>query len=130
MLRVPPPLSWQERCVVHFSFQSFLEFLGCPGDQRAQTTVGPHPWAPARKSAGKCTPRRTAWPVKKSGNLCASSRNPLRSPGALESAAMRYFKSDNTAAVSREILDALGAANSGASLAYGADRWSERLDAV
>jgi threonine aldolase len=49
---------------------------------------------------------------------------------ALEFAAMRYFKSDNTAAVSREILDALGAANSGASLAYGADRWSERLDAV
>src|SRR5689334_3325473 len=49
---------------------------------------------------------------------------------ALEFAAMRYFKSDNTAAVSREILDAIGAANSGASLAYGADRWSERLDAV
>src|SRR4051812_6133302 len=43
---------------------------------------------------------------------------------------MRYFKSDNTAAVSREILDAIAAANSGASLAYGADRWSERLDAV
>jgi threonine aldolase len=43
---------------------------------------------------------------------------------------MRYFKSDNTAAVSREILDAIGAANSGVALAYGADRWSERLDAV
>jgi threonine aldolase len=43
---------------------------------------------------------------------------------------MRYFKSDNTAAVSREILDAIAAANDGASLAYGADRWSERLDAV
>src|SRR5689334_8480477 len=43
---------------------------------------------------------------------------------------MRYFKSDNTAAVSREILDAIGAANVGASVAYGTDRWSERLDAV
>ena len=43
---------------------------------------------------------------------------------------MRYFKSDNTAAVSREILDALGAANNGTALAYGADRWSEALDEV
>src|SRR3982751_2972010 len=43
---------------------------------------------------------------------------------------MRYFKSDNTAAVSPEILDAIAAANSGAALAYGADRWSERLDSV
>jgi len=43
---------------------------------------------------------------------------------------MRYFKSDNTAAVSREILDAISAANNGASVAYGADRWSERLDSV
>jgi threonine aldolase len=43
---------------------------------------------------------------------------------------MRYFKSDNTAAVSKEILDAIGAANDGVALAYGADRWSERLDAV
>jgi threonine aldolase len=43
---------------------------------------------------------------------------------------MRFFKSDNTAAVSREILDAIAGANTGASLAYGADRWSERLDAV
>ena len=43
---------------------------------------------------------------------------------------MRYFKSDNTAAVSREILDAIAASNTGAALAYGADRWSERLDAV
>jgi threonine aldolase len=43
---------------------------------------------------------------------------------------MRYFKSDNTAAVSAEILDALAAANHGAALAYGADRWSEKLDAV
>jgi threonine aldolase len=43
---------------------------------------------------------------------------------------MRYFKSDNTAAVSREILDALGAANSGTALAYGADRWSEALNEV
>ena len=41
---------------------------------------------------------------------------------------MRYFKSDNTAAVSREILDALAAANTGVALAYGADRWSEALD--
>jgi threonine aldolase len=41
---------------------------------------------------------------------------------------MRYFKSDNTAAVSREILDALAAANTGVALAYGADRWSEGLD--
>jgi threonine aldolase len=43
---------------------------------------------------------------------------------------MRYFKSDNTAAVSREILHALGESNTGAALAYGADRWSERLDQV
>ena len=43
---------------------------------------------------------------------------------------MRYFKSDNTAAVSEEILRAIGDANHGAALAYGADRWSERLDAV
>lgn len=43
---------------------------------------------------------------------------------------MRYFKSDNTAAVSREILDAIAAANTGVALAYGADAWSERLDAV
>ena len=40
---------------------------------------------------------------------------------------MRYFKSDNTAAVSREILEALAAANTGVALAYGADRWSEAL---
>jgi threonine aldolase len=43
---------------------------------------------------------------------------------------MRYFKSDNTAAVSAEILLAIAAANQGVALAYGADRWSERLDAV
>jgi threonine aldolase len=43
---------------------------------------------------------------------------------------MRYFKSDNTAAVSAEILEAISAANTGVALAYGADRWSERLDAV
>jgi threonine aldolase len=43
---------------------------------------------------------------------------------------MRYFKSDNTAAVSPEILDALAAANHGVALAYGADHWSESLDAV
>jgi len=43
---------------------------------------------------------------------------------------MRYFKSDNTAAVSREILEALAAANTGVALAYGADQWSEALDAV
>ena len=43
---------------------------------------------------------------------------------------MRFFKSDNTAAVSDEILRALGAANNGAALAYGADRWSEALDRV
>ena len=41
---------------------------------------------------------------------------------------MRYFKSDNTAAVSGEILEAIADANSGASLAYGADRWSLALD--
>lgn len=41
---------------------------------------------------------------------------------------MRYFKSDNTAAVSGEILKAIADANAGASLAYGADRWSEALD--
>ncbi len=43
---------------------------------------------------------------------------------------MRYFKSDNTAAVSGEILQAISDANTGAELAYGADRWSARLDAV
>ncbi len=43
---------------------------------------------------------------------------------------MRYFKSDNTAAVSGEILQAIADANSGASLAYGADRWSDALDGV
>lgn len=43
---------------------------------------------------------------------------------------MRYFKSDNTAAVSEEILRAIAGANQGTALAYGADRWSERLDAV
>ena len=43
---------------------------------------------------------------------------------------MRYFKSDNTAAVSGEILQALSDANNGAAVAYGVDRWSERLDAV
>ena len=43
---------------------------------------------------------------------------------------MRYFKSDNTAAVSAEILQAIADANTGVALAYGADRWSERLDAV
>ena len=43
---------------------------------------------------------------------------------------MRYFKSDNTAAVSAEILEALAAANVGVALAYGADRWSEAMDAV
>jgi threonine aldolase len=43
---------------------------------------------------------------------------------------MRYFKSDNTAAVSREILEAIATANDGPSLAYGADRWSEALDGV
>jgi threonine aldolase len=47
---------------------------------------------------------------------------------ALQCAAMRYFKSDNTAAVSAEILAALSAANHGTALAYGADRWSESLD--
>jgi threonine aldolase len=41
---------------------------------------------------------------------------------------MRYFKSDNTAAVSREIVQAMADANTGASLAYGADRWSDALD--
>ena len=43
---------------------------------------------------------------------------------------MRYFKSDNTAAVSEEILRAIHEANTGVALAYGADRWSESLDAV
>jgi len=43
---------------------------------------------------------------------------------------VRFFKSDNTAAVSDEILRAIGAANNGAALAYGADRWSDALDAV
>jgi threonine aldolase len=48
----------------------------------------------------------------------------------LQFASMRYFKSDNTAAVSPEILAALATANDGVALAYGADRWSESLDAV
>ncbi len=43
---------------------------------------------------------------------------------------MRYFKSDNTAAVSPEILEAIAASNRGTELAYGADRWSLRLDSV
>ena len=43
---------------------------------------------------------------------------------------MRYFKSDNTAAVCPEILAALTTANHGTALAYGADRWSEALDTV
>jgi threonine aldolase len=44
--------------------------------------------------------------------------------------AMRYFKSDNTAAVCPEILDALAQCNHGVELAYGADRWSDSLDAA
>jgi threonine aldolase len=44
--------------------------------------------------------------------------------------AMRYFKSDNTAAVCPEILDALAKCNHGVELAYGADRWSDSLDAA
>ena len=43
---------------------------------------------------------------------------------------MRFFKSDNTAAVSAEILAAIADVNHGAAVAYGADQWSERLDAV
>ncbi len=43
---------------------------------------------------------------------------------------MRFFKSDNTAAVSAEILTAIADANHGAAVAYGVDQWSERLDAV
>jgi threonine aldolase len=43
---------------------------------------------------------------------------------------MRYFKSDNTAAVCPEILAALASANQGSALAYGADRWSESMDSV
>jgi threonine aldolase len=43
---------------------------------------------------------------------------------------MRYFKSDNTAAVSREILQAIADANTGSALAYGADRWSDALNGV
>jgi threonine aldolase len=43
---------------------------------------------------------------------------------------MKFFKSDNTAAVSREILEAIGQANAGPAVAYGADRWSESLDRV
>src|SRR5262245_38846560 len=48
----------------------------------------------------------------------------------IQFAAMRYFKSDNTAAVSPEILAALATTNGGVALAYGADRISESLDAV
>jgi len=43
---------------------------------------------------------------------------------------MRFFKSDNTAAVSREILQAISDANTGPAVAYGADRWSDALDRV
>jgi threonine aldolase len=43
---------------------------------------------------------------------------------------VRYFKSDNTAAVSAEIIQAITDANAGVALAYGADRWSEALDRV
>jgi threonine aldolase len=43
---------------------------------------------------------------------------------------MRFFKSDNTAAVSREILQAIADANTGPAVAYGEDRWSARLDRV
>jgi threonine aldolase len=43
---------------------------------------------------------------------------------------MRFFKSDNTAAVSPEILAAIAEVNHGAVMAYGADAWSARLDAV
>ncbi len=43
---------------------------------------------------------------------------------------MRYFKSDNTAAVSAEIIHAITDANVGVALAYGADRWSASLDRV
>jgi threonine aldolase len=43
---------------------------------------------------------------------------------------MRYFKSDNTAAVSPEILEAIAGANSGAAVPYGTDQWSERLNHV
>jgi threonine aldolase len=43
---------------------------------------------------------------------------------------VRYFKSDNTAAVSPQIIQAISDANVGVALAYGADRWSEALDRV
>lgn len=43
---------------------------------------------------------------------------------------MRYFKSDNTAAVCPEILQALSEANGGVAAAYGDDRWSQALDAA
>ncbi len=43
---------------------------------------------------------------------------------------MRFFKSDNTAAVSGEILAAIADANHGAALAYGTDQWSERMQSV
>ncbi len=42
----------------------------------------------------------------------------------------RYFKSDNTAAASPEILGALAAANHGPARAYGDDAWSAQLDAA
>jgi threonine aldolase len=40
------------------------------------------------------------------------------------------FLSDNTASASPEILDAIADCNSGAAKAYGADAWTQRLDAV
>src|SRR5262245_12826919 len=43
---------------------------------------------------------------------------------------MRFFKSDNTASVSGEILAAIADANHGAALAYGADAWSHKMQIV
>ena len=42
----------------------------------------------------------------------------------------RYFKSDNTATASAQVMDAVLAANHGPARAYGDDDWSRRLDAA
>src|SRR3954462_11926655 len=70
------------------------------------------------------------WSDDSARNLLPSACYSRRFGSRLEYAAMRYFKSDNTAAVSAEILAALATANRGVALAYGADHWSESLEAV
>src|SRR3954471_3779714 len=76
----------------------------------------------------QCTPRLADGATIRRETFCL--RRVTHGASVLEYAAMRYFKSDNTAAVCPEILSALATANRGVALAYGADHWSESLDAV